>query len=85
MPVQLRHLDVHDLIAAAGGDPWEVDRTIQAGAPGEISDLASAFREAGNCTQETTDEFLAAKRRFESAWDRQCDVSGHWRQPDLRL
>jgi hypothetical protein len=71
MTLQLRHLDINDLIGAAGGDPWEINRTIQAGAPGEISDLATAFRSASNCTQETTDEFLSAKRRFESAWDRQ--------------
>jgi hypothetical protein len=70
MTLQLRHLDINDLIGSAGGDPWELNRTIQAGAPGEISDLATAFRAASNCTQETTDEFLAAKKRFESAWDR---------------
>src|SRR3954451_11247097 len=70
MTLQLRHLDINDLIGSAGGDPWELNRTIQAGAPGEISDLATAFRAASNCTLETTDEFLAAKKRFESAWDR---------------
>lgn len=70
MTLQLRHLDVNDLIGSAGGDPWEVDRTIQAGAPGEISELANAFRAASNCTQETTDEFMAGQERFESAWDR---------------
>ncbi|MFL6086948.1 MAG: hypothetical protein ACJ74F_27855 [Mycobacterium sp.] len=70
MTLQLRHLDINDLIGSAGGDPWELNRTIQAGAPGEISDLATAFRAASNCTQETTDEFVAAKKRFESAWDR---------------
>src|SRR5882757_5087978 len=70
MTLQLRHLDVNELIQSAGGDPWQVNRAIQAGSPGEISDLASAFREASVCTQETTDEFLAAKKRFESAWDR---------------
>lgn len=71
MTLQLQHLNVGDLIGSAGGDPWELDRTIQAGAPGEISELASAFRQASSCSQETTEEFLAAKARFESAWDRQ--------------
>lgn len=70
MTLQLRHLDVNELIRSAGGDPWQVNRAIQTGSPGEISDLASAFREASICTQEMTDEFLAAKKRFESAWDR---------------
>lgn len=76
MTVQLQHLDVEDLVSSAGGDPWELDRTIQAGAPGEISEHATAFRQASRCSQETTDEFLAAKARFESAWDRQ-DGGGH--------
>jgi hypothetical protein len=70
MPPQLRHLDIMDLVSLAGGNPWNLNRTIQAGAPGEISELANAFRTASGCTQETTDEFLAAKERFESAWDR---------------
>jgi hypothetical protein len=70
MTVELRHLDVNDLTSSAGGDPWDVDRTVQAGAPGEISELANSFRAASNCTQETTDEFLAAQERFASAWDR---------------
>lgn len=70
MTLGLRHLHVDDLIDAAGGDPWQLNRTIQAGSPGEISELAAAFREASSCTQETTDEFSAAKKRFEVAWDR---------------
>jgi hypothetical protein len=71
MTLQLRHLDVGDLIGSAGGDPWEVDRTIQAGEPGEINELANAFLAATTCTQETSDEFSVAQDRFASAWDRQ--------------
>lgn len=70
MALQLRHLYVDDLISSAGGDPWKFDRTVQAGAPGEINELANAFRAASNCTQETSDEFLTAQERFASAWDR---------------
>ena len=44
---------------------------MQSGSPGEISDLATAFYEAGVCTSDTSDEFNVAKQRFESAWDRQ--------------
>ena len=50
---QLVHLSVPELIGAAGGDPWQIDDTIQAGAPGEISELASSFRAAGVCITET--------------------------------
>jgi hypothetical protein len=71
MGVSLRHLDVFELVGAAGGDPWQLNKTVQSGSPGEISELATAFYEAGLCTQETNEEFNAAKQRFESAWDRQ--------------
>lgn len=71
MTLNLRHLDVHELIGSAGGDPWQLNKSIQSGSPGEISELASTFYEAGVCTQEISDEFHVAKQRFESAWDRQ--------------
>lgn len=76
MTDQFRHLDAENLAASAGGDPWQLNRTVQSGSPGEISELATAFRSAGVCTSETTEEFLAAKQRFEAAWDRQ-DGGGH--------
>lgn len=69
--MELRHLDIEELIAKAGGDPWKLEQTIQSGAPGEISDLASAFYNAGVCMGETSDEFHQAKKRFEAAWDRE--------------
>ncbi|MDX1883507.1 hypothetical protein [Mycolicibacterium sp. 120270] len=67
---QLVHLSVPELIDAAGGDPWRIDETIQAGAPGEISELATSFRNASVCITETDEEFHAAKKRFDEAWDR---------------
>lgn len=67
---QLVHLSVPELIGAAGGDPWRIDDTIQAGAPGEISELATSFRNAGLCITETDEEFYQAKKRFDEAWDR---------------
>lgn len=67
----LKYLSVPKLIAEAGADPWTRDKAIQAGAPGEISELASAFYEAGVSMSDTSDEFNQAKKRFEAAWDRQ--------------
>jgi len=76
MPVQLRHLSVDDLIKAAGGDPWKLNDSLQSGSPGQIEELANAFRVASNCNAETYEEFTNAKKRFEAAWDRQ-DGSDH--------
>lgn len=67
---QLVYLSVPELIGAAGGDPWQVDDTIQAGAPGEINELATSFRAAGLCGTEADEEFYAAKKRFDESWDR---------------
>ena len=67
---QLIYLSVPELIGAAGGDPWHVNDTIQAGAPGEISELAQSFYNAGVSMTQTSDEFAAAKKRFTAAWDR---------------
>jgi hypothetical protein len=76
MTLQLRLLNVQELTDAAGGDPWNLNDTIQSGSPGEIYDLATALYEAGVCMGDTSDEFNAAKKRFEAAWDRE-DGSGH--------
>jgi hypothetical protein len=67
---QLVYLSVGELIGAAGGDPWQIDGTIQAGSPGEIGELATSFHNAGVCMTETDEEFNAAKKRFDAAWDR---------------
>ncbi|MGV0836690.1 putative alpha/beta hydrolase [Mycolicibacterium thermoresistibile] len=71
MALQLKYLRIEDLISGAGGDPWGLNRTIQSGSPGEISELADAFHKASGCLLETKDEFDAAKQRFAAAWDRQ--------------
>lgn len=71
MSVDLKYLDVYELTDLAGGDPWQLNKSLQTGSPGQISELAAAFYEAGDCTQETIDEFSTAKRRFDAAWDRQ--------------
>lgn len=48
--MQLAWLNVADLIAQAGGDPWEINRSLQAGSPFQISQLAERFHVAGRCT-----------------------------------
>lgn len=64
-------LNVGDLIAKAGGDPWEVNRTLQAGSPLKISNLAKAFHAAGRSTSEADHAFEQARQRFDAAWNHQ--------------
>lgn len=70
----LRWLDTATLVAAAGGDPWEADRELQDGDPGEISGLADAFREAAGHLKDADEQFNIAKRQFEESWDREDTV-----------
>ncbi|MDM4138541.1 MULTISPECIES: hypothetical protein [Mycobacterium] len=69
--MQLRYLSIPALIAAAGGDPWAINASLQAGNPLQISNLAEAFRKAGRCTKEANDAFEQARTRFEAAWNHQ--------------
>lgn len=69
--MQFLHIDVQALIGAAGGDPWEINRSLQAGQPLQISNLALAFHNAGRCTAEASAAFDQAYRRFEAAWNRE--------------
>lgn len=69
--MQLVWLNVADLIAQAGGDPWAIDRSLQAGNPFEISQLAEAFHTAGRCTAEADHAFEQARKRFDAAWNHQ--------------
>ncbi|TGD88996.1 hypothetical protein BayCH28_06335 [Mycolicibacterium sp. CH28] len=67
----LRHISIGGLIAGAGGDPWQIDSTVQAGEPRQIADLAKAFYDAGSCMSETSKEFAAARSRFDASWNRE--------------
>src|ERR1700722_21005583 len=69
--MQLSCLDVNEVMAAAGGDPWKIDQSLQSGRPIEISDLAKAFHDAGRCTAESSKAFDEARRRFEASWNRE--------------
>ncbi|BBU21999.1 alpha/beta hydrolase [Mycobacterium xenopi] len=69
--MQLQNISLGKLIAAAGGDPWAVNNSIQTGRPAQIADLAQAFHNAGQCTSESSNAFADARRRFEAAWNRE--------------
>ncbi|OBB68465.1 TNT domain-containing protein [Mycobacterium sp. 852014-50255_SCH5639931] len=67
----LPYIDIDALIAEAGGDPWAINRSLQAGDPLQISNLAEVFREAGRCTAEADHAFEQARSRFDAAWNNQ--------------
>ncbi|MFA1706052.1 alpha/beta hydrolase [Mycobacterium intracellulare] len=69
--MQLKHLTIGELVAGAGGDPWEVNRTLQAGSPAQIERLAGAFHGAGRHTAEADHAFAQAQQRFNAAWNHQ--------------
>ncbi|MDM4143163.1 MULTISPECIES: alpha/beta hydrolase [Mycobacterium] len=69
--MQLRYISIPALIAFAGGNPWAINRSLQAGSPLEISNLAKAFHAAGRSTAEANATFEDARRRFEAAWNHQ--------------
>ena len=59
-----------ELAAAAGDDPWKLNKEIQAGDAGAINALADAFHQSGLHIKEADDEFDAAKRQFKDAYRR---------------
>lgn len=69
--MQLRHISIPPLIAEAGGDPWAINQSLQAGRPAQIADLAESFHAAGRCAAESNAAFDQARRRFEGAWNRE--------------
>lgn len=69
--MQLVYLSKAELIAAAGGDPWAINQSLQAGSPFQISRLAESFHAAGRCTAEADHAFEQARNRFDAAWNHQ--------------
>lgn len=67
----LPYIDERALVAEAGGDPWAINASLQAGSPLQISNLARAFHRAGRCTAEADNAFQQAHTRFEAAWNHQ--------------
>lgn len=68
---RLRYIAVPLLVAEAGGDPWAINASLQAGRPAQIASLAKAFRDAGQSTAEAGTAFEEARRRFEASWNRE--------------
>lgn len=67
----LQYIDIGLLIAEAGGDPWAINKSLQAGQPARISHLGQSFLDAGRCTAEANNAFEDARRRFEASWNRE--------------
>jgi hypothetical protein len=69
--MQLRYISIARLTVEAGGDPWAINNSLQAGRPARISDLAQAFHDAGQSTIESNAAFEEARRRFAASWNRE--------------
>lgn len=67
----LSNLSEAELIASAGGDPWAINQSLQAGSPFQIDRLAEAFHGAGRHTAEADHAFEQARKRFAAAWNHQ--------------
>lgn len=61
----LQHLQIADLIAHAGGDPWAVDDSLQAGSPTQINFLAQAFHQAAGSATAAEQTFQTAQQHFQ--------------------
>lgn len=60
----LAHLQIGDLIGQAGGDPWAIDDSLQAGSPTQINFLAKAFHSAAGSATAAEEAFQTAQEHF---------------------
>ncbi len=65
--MNLRHIHKGLLIMFAGGDPWKINASLQKGQPGQISELAEGFDQAGSSSHEADNAFTDARNRL-NAW-----------------
>jgi hypothetical protein len=63
---QLQYISIQELIGGAGGDPWAIDDSLQAGRPAQINFLAQAFHQAGSSTKEAQAAFQDAEQHFQA-------------------
>ncbi|OBI06397.1 hypothetical protein A5715_20535 [Mycolicibacter heraklionensis] len=62
---KLQYLQIGGLISQAGGDPWAVDDSLQAGSPTQIDFLAQAFHSAAGSATSAEETFVTARQHFE--------------------
>lgn len=62
---KLQYLQIGGLISQAGGDPWAVDDSLQAGSPTQIDFLAQAFHSAAGSATSAEEAFVTARQHFE--------------------
>jgi hypothetical protein len=60
----LQYLQIDELMAHAGGDPWAVDDSLQAGSPTQINFLAQAFHSAAGSATAAEETFRTAQEHF---------------------
>ena len=62
-------IDRDKLVAAAGGDPWQVNDSVQCGRPQDVDLLRQVFFSAERSTADAEFAFSQARKRFGTGWD----------------
>jgi len=65
---EFKHFTRAELAGEAGVDPWELDRSLQAGDPAKIDAIADGVHRAGTIAGEVDDDFEKARKQFRDAW-----------------
>ncbi|MGB8408104.1 MAG: alpha/beta hydrolase [Mycobacterium sp.] len=65
---EFKHFTRAELAGEAGVDPWQIDRSLQAGDPGRIDAIADGIHRAGTVAGEVDSDFGRAREQFRDAW-----------------
>lgn len=65
---EFKHFTRAELAGEAGVDPWQLDRSLQAGNPSAIDAIADGVHRAGMSAGEVDGDFDNARKKFRDAW-----------------
>jgi len=62
------HFTREELAGEAGIDPWQLDKSLQAGDPAKIDAIADGIHRAGTVAADVDHDFENARKKFREAW-----------------
>lgn len=65
---EFRHFTREELAGEAGIDPWQLDKSLQAGDPATIDAIADGIHRAGTVAADVDHDFENARKKFRDAW-----------------